>query len=141
MKNKHDYLVGEQNYKEVVFEYNKKILERERQIKQMQKKIDKETKAYHVKRARKENQITRQKMVDRLNFFDKRAQQVKEDRMDYMASRKHMVQKLKKDLDRMRAGLTSIEEIEQKYSYLYNDAEFQLMMQEIKKELNPGIFY
>lgn len=138
LKNKHEYLVGEQNYKEVVFEYNKKILERERQLKELQKKINRETKAYHVQRTRKANHFEREKMIQKLTTIDTQAKQTKEDRLNYMASRKYMVQKLRKDLERMKGGLTTMDEIEKKYAYLHDDKEFQVMMQEIRKEIHPG---
>lgn len=105
----------------------------------MQKRINRETKAYHVERTRKANQFERQRMVEKLNAIDTRAKQVKEDRMDYMASRKYMMQKLKKDLERMKSGLTDIDEIEKKYAFLHNDKEFQLMMMEMRKEIHPGM--
>lgn len=77
-------------------------------------------------------------MITKLNTIDTKAKQVKEDRMDYMHSRKVMVQKLKKDLEGMRVGLMTIEQIEKKYSFLHNDKEFQAMMLETKKDLHPG---
>lgn len=129
---------GEQDYKEVMFEYNKKILEREKQLKDLQKKIDRESKEYHVQRTRKQNNFERKKMISKLNVIDDRAKQVKEDRTDYMESRKFMVQKLKKDLEKMKAGLLHIDDIEKRYAFLHNDKEFQAMMLETKKELHPG---
>lgn len=138
MRDKQQYFMGEQNYKEVVFEYNKKILERERQLKDMQKKITRERKAYHVERVKKANTFERQRMVEKLTFLDSRAKQVKEDRTDFMMSRKFMVQKLKKDLDNMKSGLITMNEIEKKYSYLHDDKEFLSMMQEIRGEIHPG---
>lgn len=77
-------------------------------------------------------------MIQKLTMIDDRAKHLKEDRSDYIESRKFMVQKLKKDLDKMKAGLTDIHEIERKYAFLHNDKEFQGMMQEIKKEIHPG---
>jgi SMC interacting uncharacterized protein involved in chromosome segregation len=138
LHNKHDYMVGELNYKDVVFEYNKKLLDRKKELREMQKKINRETKAYHVERTRKANQLERQKMIEKLTTIDNRAKQVKEDRMDYMASRKYMVQKLKKDLEKMKAGLLTIDEVEKRYAFLHDDKEFQVMMVEIRKELHPG---
>jgi hypothetical protein len=138
LSNKHEYLVGEQNYKEVVFEYNKKILDRKKELREMQMKINRESKAYHVERTRKQNKLERQKMIDKLTYIDNRAKQVKEDRTDYMASRKYMVQKLKKDLEKMKAGLLTMDDVEKRYAYLHNDKEFQVMMLEIRKEIHPG---
>lgn len=77
-------------------------------------------------------------MIQKLTMIDDRAKHLKEDRSDYIESRKFMVQKLKKDLDKMKAGLTDINEIERKYAFLHNDKDFQIMMQEIKKEIHPG---
>ena len=71
-------------------------------------------------------------------MVDDRAKHLKEDRSDYMESRKFMVQKLKKDLEKMKAGLMHIDEIEKKYAFLHNDKDFQLMMSEIKREIHPG---
>ena len=51
-----------------------------------------------------------------------------------------MVQKLKKDLENMKAGLMQADDIEKKYNFLHNDKEFQSMMQEVKKEIHPGRF-
>ena len=79
-------------------------------------------------------------MISKLNLIDNRAKHLKEDRIGYMESRKFMVQKLKKDLEKMKAGLTTITEVEKKYSFLHNDLEFQTMMQDIKKEIHPGTF-
>lgn len=123
-----------------MLEYNKKILERERQLKEQQKKIDRENKAYHVQRTRKQNAFERERMINKLTTIDNKAKHLKEDRSDYMESRKFMVQKLKKDLEKMKAGLLDINEIERKYGFLHNDKEFQLMMIEIKREIHPGRF-
>lgn len=138
LNNKHQFLKGEQQYKEIVFEYNKKILERERQLKEMQKKIDQENKLYHVERTKKVNELERNKMISKLTKIDDKAKYMKEDRQDYIASRRFMVQKLKKDLENMKAGLMQAEDIEKKYHFLHNDVEFQSMMKEVKKELHPG---
>lgn len=107
-------------------------------MKELQKKISRETKAYNVQRTRKANVFERNKMIEKLNYIDDRAKKSIEDRSNYMESRKYMVQKLKKDLDRMRDGLITMDEIEKKYAYLHNDKEFQVMMQEIRKEIHPG---
>ena len=131
-------MVGELNYKEVVFEYNKKILERKKELRELQKKINRESKAYHVERTRKANMLERQKMIEKLTTIDNRAKQVKEDRQDYMASRKYMIQKLKKDLEKMKAGLLTMDEIEKRYAFLHDDKEFQGMMIDIRKEIHPG---
>lgn len=101
----------------------------------------KERKAYHVERTKKANQLERQRLVERLNSVDFRAKQVKDDRLDFMASRKLMVLKLKKDLERMRVGLVSMHEIENKYAFLHDDKEFLAMMHEIKNEIHPGNSY
>lgn len=77
-------------------------------------------------------------MIKKLTMVDDRAKHLKEDRSDYMESRKFMVQKLKKDLEKMKAGLMHIDEIEKKYAFLHNDREFQSMMSEIKREIHPG---
>lgn len=138
LKNKQEFMRGEQQYKEVVFEYNKKILEREKQLKEMQRKIDMKNKLYHVERTRKANEFERQKMVSKITKIDDRAKNMKEDRQDYLASRKFMVQKLKKDLENMKAGLMTSQQIETKYHFLHNDKEFQETMKELKRELNPG---
>ena len=137
-QNKQNFFKGEQQYKEIMFEYNKKILDREKEIKELQKKIDRENKQYHVERTRKKNLFDRKKMITKLNVIDDRARKVKEDRTDYMESRKFMVQKLKKDLEIMKAGNLNIQEVEKKYAFLHNDKEFQEMMLETKKELHPG---
>ncbi len=138
LKNKHEFLRGEQQHKEIVLEYNKKILERERQLKEMQRKIDQQNKLYHVERTKKANEFERKKMVKKLTSMDDRAKHMKEDRQDYLASRKFMVQKLRKDLESMKGGAVTVEEVEKKYKFLHNDKEFQDQMREIKKELNPG---
>lgn len=138
LNNKHSFLKGEQQYKEVVFEYNKKILDRERHLRDLKKKIDNETKMYHVTRTRKANEFQRANMVNKLESINTKAKTMKEDRQDYLESRKFMVQKLKKDLDEMKAGMVSAQKIEQKYGFLHNDQEFQKMMGEVKKELHPG---
>lgn len=129
---------GELQYKEVVFEYNKKILERERELREMRKKFDNEAKQYHVLRTRKANEFERQKMINRLMDVDNKAKSMKEDRQDYLLSRKHMMQKLSKDLESMKAGLFTVDQIEKKYKFLHDDKEFQLMMQEIRSEIRPG---
>jgi hypothetical protein len=121
-----------------MFEYNKKILEREKQLKEQQKKIDRENKEYHVQRTKKQNAFERERMINKLTLIDNKAKHLKEDRFDYMESRKFMVQKLKKDLEKMKAGMIHITEIEKKYAFLHNDKEFQSMMAEMKKELHPG---
>ena len=137
-QDKHSFLKGEQQYKEIMFEYNKKILEREKQLREQQKKIDRENKEYHVQRTKKQNAFERERMITKLNIVDNKAKHLKEDRFDYMESRKFMVQKLKKDLEKMKVGLMHITEIEKKYAFLHNDKEFQSMMAEMKKELHPG---
>lgn len=137
-QNKHNFLKGEQQYKEIMFEYNKKILEREKQLKEQQKKIDRENKEYHVQRTKKQNAFERERMINKLTTIDNKAKHLKEDRFDYMESRKFMVQKLKKDLEKMKVGMMHITEIEKKYAFLHNDKEFQGMMAEMKKELHPG---
>lgn len=141
MSTKHEVMVGELNYKDVVFEYNKKIVERKKELKELQKKINRETKAYHVERTRKANMLERQKMIEKLTSIDNRAKQVKEDRQDYMASRKYMIQKLKKDLEKMKAGLMTMDDIEKRYAFLHDDKEFQAMMIEMRKEIHPGKFF
>lgn len=141
LQNKHNFLKGEQQYKEIVLEYNKKILEREKQLKEMQRKIDWQTKLYHVQRTRKVNELEREKMINKLTQIDNKAKYMKEDRQDYLASRKFMVQKLKKDLENMKAGLITVEQVEKKYNFLHDDKEFQTMMAEVKKELHPGTLY
>lgn len=138
LNNKHNFLKGEQQFKEVVFEYNKKILEREREIKEIQKKAVRENRLYHLKRVQKANDFKMQKRVKKLEEVDKRAQHMKEDRQDYLESRKIMVQKLKKDLEEMKSGLISPQNIESKYAFLHDDQEFQRMMKEVRKEANPG---
>lgn len=128
---------GEQQYKEIVFEYNKKILVRERELREMQKKLDNEAKLYHVQRTKKANAFERHKMVSKLTTIDNKAKHMKEDRLEYIDSRKLMVQRLKKDLEAMRVGDMTITAIEEKYKYLHNDKEFQTMMAGIKKEIRP----
>lgn len=135
LKNKHNFMKGEQQYKDVIFEYNRKILERERELKNMQKKIDQEIKLYHVERTRKANDFERQKMINKLMDIDNRANMMKSDRTDYLLSRKVMVQKLKKDLEEMKAGVIDIDQIEKKYHFLHDDKEFQRTMMEVKKDM------
>lgn len=77
-------------------------------------------------------------MINKLNFIDNRAKHLRDDRQDYMESRKFMVQKLKKDLEKMKAGLMHITEIEKKYAFLHNDQDFQIMMSEVRREIHPG---
>lgn len=91
-----------------------------------------------MQRTRKQNALEREKMISKLTSIDDRAKHLREDRNDYVESRKFMVQKLKKDLEKMKAGLMDITEIERKYAFLHNDKEFQLMMVEIKREIHPG---
>lgn len=124
-----------------MYEYNKKIMERESEIKKLQRKIDTETKLYHVNRTKKANQFERAKMLAKLEEIDGKAKNMKEDRLDYAESRKFMVQKLKKDLEFMKAGGLGINAVEKKYEFLRNDKEFQKMMMEVKKELHPGRNY
>jgi hypothetical protein len=131
-------LKGEQQYKEIVFEYNKKILDRERELREMQKKLDTETKLYHVQRTKKANKFERERMINKLTTIDEKAKNMKDDRLDYIESRKFMVQKLKKDLESMKGGVLTITDIEKKYKFLHNDKEFQSMMSEVKKEIHPG---
>ena len=106
----------------------------------MQRKIDQQNKLYHVERTKKVNELERNKMISKLTKIDDKAKFMKEDRQDYIASRKYMVQKLKKDLENMKAGLMQADDIEKKYNFLHNDKEFQSMMQEVKKEIHPGRF-
>ncbi len=77
-------------------------------------------------------------MINKLNLIDNRAKNLRDDRQEYMESRKFMVQKLKKDLEKMKAGLIHISEIEKKYAFLHNDKEFQFMMNEVRREIHPG---
>lgn len=107
-------------------------------MKEQQKKIDRENKAYHVQRIRKQNDFARERMINKLNSIDNRAKHLRDDRNDYMESRKFMVQKLKTDLEKMRAGLMHIDEIEKKYAFLHNDKEFQGMMSDVRREIHPG---
>ena len=137
LQNKQNYFKGEQQYKEVVFEYNKKIIEREKRLKEMQKKMDHDTKMYHVSRTKKANEFKRAKMLGKLKEIDMKATNMKEDRKDFQISRQLMMQKLRKDLDMMRAGMIDMHTIEHEYHFLRNDQEFRNLMVEIKKELHP----
>lgn len=134
MENKHKFYRGEQQYKEIVFEYNKKILVREKQLKEMQKKIAEENKLYHVQRIKKANDFERAKMVSKLESVDMRAKSMKEDREEYLETRKFMVQKLRKDLEEMKHGMMDAQALEKKYAFLHDDQEFKRMMEELKKE-------
>lgn len=77
-------------------------------------------------------------MINKLNLIDNRAKHLRDDRFDYMESRKFMVQKLKKDLEKMKIGLIHIDDIEKKYAFLHNDVEFQSMMKDVRREIHPG---
>jgi hypothetical protein len=134
MENKHKFFKGEQQYKEVVFEYNKKILVREKQLKEMQRKIAEENKLYHVKRTKKANAFEMAKMVSKLESIDQKAKSMKEDREEYLESRKFMVQKLRKDLDEMKHGLLDAQTLEKKYAFLHDEHEFKRIMEEVKHE-------
>lgn len=134
MENKHKFYRGEQQYKEIVFEYNKKILLREKQLKEMQKTIAEENKLYHVQRTKKANDFERAKMVSKLESVDMKAKSMKEDREEYLETRKFMVQKLRKDLEEMKHGMIDSQALEKKYAFLHDDQEFKRMMEELKKE-------
>lgn len=107
-------------------------------MKEQQRKIDRENKAYHVQRIRKQNDFARERMINKLNSIDTRAKHLRDDRNDCMESRKFMVHKLKNDLEKMKGGLIHIDEIEKKYAFLHNDKEFQIMMSDVRREINPG---
>lgn len=138
--NKTNFFKGETHYREVLLEYNKKVLERERDLKDLQRKIDKENKNYNVQRTRKKNIFDREQKVEQLTYIDNKAQEAKENRTDYMESRKLMVQNLKKDLEKFKVGLLSYQEIEKRYAFLHNDREFKTMIEETKKQIHSGIF-
>ena len=138
LQNKQSFFKGELQYKEIVFEYNRKIMEKEKQLRMMRKKLDLETKNFHVKRTKKANEFKRRVMIDKLTKVDARAKYLKEDRSDFQVSRQLMVQKLKKDLELMRAGLTNINKIESDYHFLRNDQEFQSIMKELKSSLHTS---
>jgi hypothetical protein len=132
---KHMCLMDEQQFKETVLAYNMKVLEREKEIKGLQKKINNENKVYHLQRTKKANMLEMENKIRKIKEVEDRALHMKMDRNEYQISRHHMMQKLKKDLEAMRSGNMKIQDIEKKYHFLHNDKEFQAMMIEIKKEI------
>lgn len=114
------------------------MIEREKELKDLQRNIDKENKIYNVHRTRKKNVFDREQLVTQLNYIDHMAQQKKDNRTDYVESRKLMIQNLNKDLEKLKGGLISIHEIEKKYAYLHNDQEFKHMLAETKKQIHAG---
>lgn len=132
---KHMCLMDEQQFKETVLAYNMKVLEREKEIKGLQKKINNENKIYHLERTKKANKLEMDNKIKKIKEVEDRALHMKMDRNEYQISRHHMMQKLKKDLEAMKCGSLKIEDIEKKYHFLHNDKEFQTMMIEIKKEI------
>lgn len=138
LKNKTDFFRGETNLKEVQHEYNRKVIEREKHLKTMEKKIDENNKLSHVHRTRKQNVFELEQNANRLRFIDNKAAAAKNDRQEYFESRKVMMNALNQDIERFKSGKITFEEIEKKYAYLHDDNEFRAIVQATKKHVHAG---
>jgi hypothetical protein len=138
IRNKVDFVKGETQLKEVAHEYNKKMVERERLLDTLRKKADRENKIKNVRRTRKQKVFEQQKVASEILKIDHEAAEAKQDRAELAESRKLMIQRLKHDLVKMKAGLLPISEIEKRYHFIHDDQEFNEMMLEAKRDVQLG---
>ena len=138
IRNKVDFVKGETQLKEVAHEYNKKMVERERLLDTLKRKADRENKIMNVRRTRKQKVFEQHKVASEILKIDHEAAEAKQDRAELAESRKLMIQRLKHDLGKMKAGLLPISEIEKRYQFIHDDQEFNEMMLEAKRDVQLG---
>lgn len=134
---KREVMQGEQKYKELNYDYNKKIVEREKQLRDLEKKLDEMNKLYTVARTKKANEVLKAQQVAKFEYTDTKARNRKAYMKDALESRKLMMQKLKKDLGEMKAGLISPKQLEKKYQYVHDEDLFEKEMSNLQKEIHP----
>lgn len=137
MKDKIESIKKEQNEK--LQRYNETIMrvQREKELKNIEKKFDRERKLFNVERISKAKEYEREVMVKKLNEVDHKISKIKEDRELAFKNREVLRKQLNKDLHLMRDGLISEEVIRSKYSGIHDEEVFEGMIANIKKEMGP----
>lgn len=137
MKEKIETIKKEQNEK--LQRYNETIMrvQREKELKNLEKKFDRERKLFNVERIGKAKEYEREVMVKKLNEVDHKFSRIKEDRELAFKNREVLRKQLNKDLHLMRDGLISEEVIRSKYSGIHDEEVFEGMIADMKKEMGP----
>lgn len=110
---------------------------REKQLRQIEKKLERERKLLNVERTSKARVYEAQVMAKKIKEDELKAAKIKEDRENAAKNRELMRKQLQKDLLLFREGAIAEEYIKQKYQGLHEDSVFDTILDNAKKESAP----
>lgn len=112
-------------------------LQREKELKALEKNLEKEKKQYNVERTAKAKEYQKKAMLESIKEKEEKVSRIKEDRDNALKNREIMRKMLVKELLAMRDGKLSEEYIREKYGGIHDDEVFEDMIMEMKKQVAP----
>lgn len=110
---------------------------REKQLRQIEKKLERDRKLLNVERTSKARVYEAEVMAKKIKEDELKAAKIKEDRENAAKNRELMRKQLQKDLLLFREGAIAEEYIKQKYQGLHEDSVFDTILDNAKKENAP----
>jgi hypothetical protein len=137
MKERIEALRKEQQEKEQKHQDLVNKMLREKQLKHIEKKLERERKLLNVERTNKAKTYEAQVMAKKIQADEIKAAKIKEDRENASKNRELMRKQLHKDLLLFREGNLGEDFIKAKYAGLHDDDVFDHILENAKKENAP----
>lgn len=137
MKERIEALKKEQQEKEQKHQDLVNKMLREKQLKHIEKKLERERKLLNVERTTKARTYEAEVMAKRIQADEEKAAKIKEGRENAHKARELMRKQLQKDLLLFREGALGEEFIKNKYAGLHDDDVFDSILDNAKKENAP----